>query len=370
MKALVLRFILLACLIPALVSVSCTFGSTLPEETQPAPVTGSTPTPEPTSPPAVPDSPTLPLPSPTPPPATEVQTAPPITSSPPAQQAAPSATPPPPAAEQAGPVPCAGETCSTQGSFLLERPVGPDGRNIIDPSNRFGSYEKRTRAANHGVSFLNSSSTPVLAAAAGTVVVAGDDSQTQYGLYPNSYGNLVVLQHSLPGFSQPVYTLYAHLSQISVNLNDTVQAGQVIGLVGMSGSVEGSTLDFEVRFGENAYSAVRNPELWLKPLLDGAGQPLGALAGRVLDAQGQYLPVHNILLERLGGPAQPAVDQVYLKTYSDMELAGASPWEESFAVGDLPAGDYQVSFWLGSNLQQRVVQITPGQLTFVTFQIQ
>jgi murein DD-endopeptidase MepM/ murein hydrolase activator NlpD len=265
---------------------------------------------------------------------------------------------------------CGDETCTYAGSFLLARPVAPPGRTVIDVSDRFGSYQRRTRAANHGVSFLNSSGTPVLAAAGGVVVVAGDDSQVNYGLRPNTYGSLVVIKHELPGVSEPVFTLYAHLSQVFVNVDDPVQAGQEIGLVGMSGSVRGSTLDFEVRLGENTYASVRNPELWLAPLTDEAGGPLGTLAGRILDSQGAPLAVSNILVEQLSDSGGPAVDQVYLKTYSDRGLAGLSPWEESFAAGDLPPGSYQISFWHNNDLQQRVVEILPGQLTFVTFQIQ
>ena len=265
---------------------------------------------------------------------------------------------------------CGDETCTYTGSFLLARPVSPPGRTVIDVSDRFGSYQRRTRAANHGVSFLNSSGTPVLASAGGVVVVAGDDSQVNYGLRPDTYGSLVVLRHELPGLSQPVFTLYAHLSHVFVQVDDPVETGQQIGLVGMSGSVRGSTLHYEVRLGENTYASVRNPELWLSPLTDEAGGLLGTLAGRILDSQGAHIPVSNILVEQLGVSGGPAVDQVYLKTYSESRLAGLNPWEESFAAGDLPAGAYQISFWHNNDLHQRVVEILPGQLTFVTFQIE
>jgi murein DD-endopeptidase MepM/ murein hydrolase activator NlpD len=265
---------------------------------------------------------------------------------------------------------CGEETCTSAGSFLLARPVAPPGRTYIDVANRFGSYNRRTRAANHGVSFLNSTGTPVLAAADGVVVVAGDDSQENYGLRPDTYGSLVVLKHELPGMSEPLYTLYAHLSQVSVNVDDAVQAGQQIGLSGSSGSVRGSTLNFEVRLGENSYASVRNPELWMASLTDEAGQPLGTLAGRILDAQGAQIPVSNILVEQLSPSGGPAVDQVYLKTYSEGRLAGLSPWEESFAAGDLPPGPYQISFYHNNDLYQRVIEILPGQLTFVTFKVQ
>jgi murein DD-endopeptidase MepM/ murein hydrolase activator NlpD len=263
---------------------------------------------------------------------------------------------------------CPEDSCIVDGYFLLGRPVGEGGRDTIDHSNRFGMYQKSSGEAHYGVDFLNSTGTPVVAAADGVVVVAGDDLKTNYGPMVNAYGNLVIIKHNLAGFSQPVFTLYAQLSQISVKVDDQVKAGQEIGQVGMSGRVTGSTLHFEVRVGENAYGAVGNPELWLKPLPDENGDLQGALAGRVLDAKGKYLQVSNILLERLGAAGQPAVSQIYLKTYADKRLAGHAPLDENFAVGDLPPGSYKVSFWL-QGLQQRVIEIQSGKLTEVTFNL-
>jgi murein DD-endopeptidase MepM/ murein hydrolase activator NlpD len=265
--------------------------------------------------------------------------------------------------------PCSDEVCIESGYFLLERPIAPTGRNTIDPSYRFGDYRHSTRVTHRGVDFLNSTGTPVLAAAEGQVVVAGDDLQTPYGPRKDFYGNLVVLEHDLPEFSSPIFTLYGHLSEVSVEVGDVVTAGQEIGLVGMSGGVPGSTLHFEVRVGENSYLAARNPELWLVLLSDESDQPLGALAGRILDDQGNYQQVENIVIEQLAGPGLPAIDQFYLRTYEKKELMGLGPWEESFALGDLPPGEYQISFML-NGIQQRVVEVLSGKLTLVTFQIE
>ena len=106
------------------------------------------------------------------------------------------------------------------------------------------------------------------------------------------YGNLVVIKHELsrqetsawPAFPTPVFTLYAHLSQISVEPGEVVSRGQQIGLVGMTGSALGNHLHFEVRLGENTYQAVSNPELWLAPGLAENGQQKGIIAGRVISA--------------------------------------------------------------------------------------
>jgi hypothetical protein len=112
---------------------------------------------------------------------------------------------------------------------------------------------------------------------------------------------------------------------------------------------------------------VRNPELWLKPLLDENGQPFGVIAGRILDAQGKPVKIANIVIERLTS-AGAAQDTYYLSTYSETKLIGQPPWEESFAIGDLPAGDYQISFWQ-RGMQQALVTVEPGKLTWVTFRL-
>jgi murein DD-endopeptidase MepM/ murein hydrolase activator NlpD len=287
-------------------------------------------------------------------------------------QAEPSEPQPAPSESASNPAPqeqtCAEDTCVLPGHFVLSRPIGPDGRNTVVYADRFGSYRRATKDARHGATFLNSTGTPVLAAADGTVVIAGDDSKTAYGLNRNMYGNLVILQHDLPGVSDPVYTLYAHLSEISVKPKDQVQRGDQIGLVGMTGNVAGSSLLFEVRLGENSYAAARNPELWLEPLSDeDSGEVQGALAGRVLNSEGKYVSIPNILIERLAGPGQPAMDQIYLKTYAGQ--TGLSPWAENFASGDMPAGEYQISF-LMNGMHQREVTVEPGKLTLVTFELE
>ena len=265
---------------------------------------------------------------------------------------------------------CTSDQCVFEGTFLLARPIGSTGRNIIDPTYRFGTNGGGKSDPNHGVSFLNSTGVPVLAAANGEVIVAGDDTKKRYARYHNKYGNLVILEHELPGLNIPVYTLYAHLSELFVDEGDFVDGGQEIGLVGASGDTSGSILHFEVRYGENSYNTVRNPDLWLLPLTDEDGQTQGTLAGRVVDEQGIIIPIPHFVIERLAGPGLPALDTFYTGSYFEKRLVGLNPWEESFALGDLPLGSYQITFLWNDHTYQRVVDILPGQLTYVTFQIE
>jgi murein DD-endopeptidase MepM/ murein hydrolase activator NlpD len=286
----------------------------------------------------------------------------------------PSSTIPP--AIHVTPTACPPEICSYPGSLILTRPILPTDNDQVDTTYRFGSTQGKKRDPHHGVEFLNRIGTPVLAAAEGVVVVAGDDKKILYSPYYNFYGNLVVIQHdlaleqpvSMADFPTPIYTLYAHLSEVKVEVGDKVGAGQEIGLVGMTGGATGGHLHFEVRLGENTYAASHNPELWLLPRPDENGQAKGALAGQVFDSLGRPVQVKNIVVEHLtDGPGAPSDWEIYLGSYEEKALLGRPPWQESFAANDLPAGWYRITFPY-NGLQRREVQIFPGQITVVRYQ--
>lgn len=61
------------------------------------------------------------------------------------------------------------------------------------------------------------------------------------------------------------------------------------------------------------------------------------------------------------------MDQIYLKTYAGQ--TGLPPWGENFAAGDMPSGEYQISF-LMNGMHQREVTVEPGKLTLVTFELE
>jgi murein DD-endopeptidase MepM/ murein hydrolase activator NlpD len=80
--------------------------------------------------------------------------------------------------------------------------------------------------------------TPIHAAAGGTVVYAGWESD---------YGNFVVIDHG-----GGLATAYGHQSAIAVHLGEPVSQGQVIGYVGCTGHCFGPHLHFEVRINGTA----------------------------------------------------------------------------------------------------------------------
>ena len=251
-------------------------------------------------------------------------------------------------------------------SFPLSRPISPPGRDTVDPTYRFGSTQNDAREPHHGVELLNSSGTPVIASADGRVIFTGEDWDAIYSPIPNFYGLVVIVQHEIIGYVQPFFTLYAHLSEISVDEGESVILGQRVGLVGFSGAAVGSHLHFEVRMGENTYESVRNPELWLHPHTDVNSQPYGAIAGLILDKNGDILHLKNLVIERVSRNGQTIGIPIYLDTYAEPALIAQEPWGESFAVGDLPPGQYRISF-VASGLQEHLTEVQPGEVTMVVF---
>ncbi|MBN1537317.1 MAG: peptidoglycan DD-metalloendopeptidase family protein [Anaerolineales bacterium] len=261
------------------------------------------------------------------------------------------------------PTACPRRMCTFDYTFPLTSPIASPGRDTIEPSYRFGSTQNGRREAHHGVDMTNKAGIPVLAAADGKVVVAGDDTTTVYGPMVEFYGNVIILKHDLPGSDIPIYTAYGHLLKVGVSVGQKVVQGQQIGEVGLGGVAAGTHLHFEVRYGENSYDAVRNPELWLQPHADENGQPYGVLAGRIVDAQGELLAAENIVVKKMEKDGKFS-KIYYLTTYEDPAMLALAPWYDSFAIGDLPAGDYQISF-IYKHEQKYVVQVQPGVVTYV-----
>jgi murein DD-endopeptidase MepM/ murein hydrolase activator NlpD len=90
-----------------------------------------------------------------------------------------------------------------------------------------------TRRLHAGIDIAVATGTPIRAAAAGQVVVAG---------WQGGYGYAVDLRHA-----GGTVTRYAHQSRLLVRPGQQVSAGQIIGLVGSTGASTGPHLHFEVR---------------------------------------------------------------------------------------------------------------------------
>lgn len=142
----------------------------------------------------------------------------------------------------------------------------PDGRKKVTPSNYYpmtyvgsapkgapkgtgrfawptqGLLTQRFWSGHAGIDIANRTGTPIVAADAGYVVLAGRDTW--------GYGNQVLIDHG-----NGYVTRYAHLNTILVKAGDKVSKNQKIGTMGNTGRSTGPHLHFEI-----IYSQVhRNP---------------------------------------------------------------------------------------------------------------
>lgn len=84
----------------------------------------------------------------------------------------------------------------------------------------------------------------------GDKVVAAFDGMVRIAKLNRSYGNVVIIRHN-----NGLETVYAHLSKITVEAGQVVEAGQEIGLGGNTGHSYGSHLHFEMRYLGQAIDA-------------------------------------------------------------------------------------------------------------------
>jgi murein hydrolase activator len=113
----------------------------------------------------------------------------------------------------------------------------------------FGRQEDKTFnevVDNSGIQIKAPEGTPIHSVAAGKV---------RYADWFKGYGKLVILDHG-----KGYYSLYAQASELDVSEGQTVAAGQVIGLVGDTGSLVGNSLYFEIRKN----GVPQDPQLWLQ----------------------------------------------------------------------------------------------------------
>lgn len=244
--------------------------------------------------------------------------------------------------------------------FHLRRPIADAGVNWVDRTYPYGGTSGGRLQVHHGVEFVNPRGTPILAAADGVVIHAGDDLATLFGPQPNYYGNVVVIQHNFTSpEGLPVFTLYGHMNRIDVQVGQSVQQGVQIGSVGDSGIALGPHLHFEVRAGDPfSFGATRNPELWIYPF-----RTFGTLAGRVTDANGNLL--YNVTLK-----VESADITRYAFSYADTSVNGDPTFGENFTLGDIPANYYQITVSDNGRVRfQKLIYVYPNRTTWLDVQL-
>jgi murein DD-endopeptidase MepM/ murein hydrolase activator NlpD len=239
--------------------------------------------------------------------------------------------------------------------FYFTRPIAADQVNWPLARYRYGYLfysEPHT-----GIDVPAPKGTPILAAGPGTVIWAG------YGLYFQSnqesdpYGIAVAIKHTFGHQGRSLYTIYGHMDETYVYRGQRVEEGDVIGTVGETGKVSGPHLHFEVRVGDNLFSASRNPELWISP-----PQGQGVLVGRVLEPDGDKVWRTPVKLRSLEGKGNYDV-----VTYAEGSVNSDEYYQENVVLGDLPAGKYLMLIELEASVVRTEISIYPGQVTFFSY---
>ena len=132
-------------------------------------------------------------------------------------------------------------------------PISYDG-SIIIRNDSFGEgyfgAKRRGGRIHKGIDLWAPAGTPVMAYRRGKVVETGN--------HPGGYGKYVEIAHK-DGF----VTIYAHLSEISVEEGEFVRCGQTIGKSGRTGNASHSKIEPHVHFEISKDGTPVNPMVYL-----------------------------------------------------------------------------------------------------------
>ena len=264
---------------------------------------------------------------------------------------------------------CFEDGCLYSYHFPFSRPLPGEFNPTVETSYRYGSTQNGTREPHSGVEFVSSGGTPVIAAADGWVIFAGDDSDQVLGQFAGFYGNLVILEHNITGMVQPIFTLYAHLSKYNVDVGEALKTGQQLGEVGMTGSATGSHLHFEIRKGKNDLAHTINPELLLEPSYDPVSQRSnGTLVVRLNRSEDSLYSI-KMLIQKMDENLIPLLPYLDAESYA-LHIPEDPYWRENLVIGDLAPGLYRVSFVRNDHIHSKNFRIEDERITLVEFEIE
>jgi murein DD-endopeptidase MepM/ murein hydrolase activator NlpD len=242
--------------------------------------------------------------------------------------------------------------------FYFSRPIPTGARNWPNPRFRYGSTYFGEETTHTGVDLGAARGTDIVAAGPGEIVWVG------YGLYrgiedpTDPYGLSIAIRHDFGYQDQQLFTVYAHLSSADVWRGQRVEMNDKIGTVGETGHSSGPHLHFEVRLGENRFFSTRNPELWMVP-----SEGTGVLAGQVLSTRGLPLAEQLIQIHSLETGQRWEV-----WTYAIGTVHPDERYNENFAIGDLPAGGYEIKINFVGRSYLKYLYLHPGQTNMIYFQ--
>lgn len=130
--------------------------------------------------------------------------------------------------------------------FLKGRLIWPINGKIISSFGKVRSTRFDTYVFNNGIEIKPSNSDKIKSVFPGVVVFTD---------YLKGYGDVIIIQHY-----KNFHSLYGHCEKMFKNKGDAVKQGDVIGIVGDTGSIYGKSLYFELR----KKLKVQNPLKWLR----------------------------------------------------------------------------------------------------------
>lgn len=241
--------------------------------------------------------------------------------------------------------------------FWLSKPLPGGGRLLYTEWFPYGYDVVGRYLIHNGIDVAEPEGTSVIAAADGTVIVAGDDYSRYYGWRCDWYGHLVVIELDRRWRDQPVYIVYGHVLEIEVDPGQRVSMGQKVAEVGVGGAATLPHLHFEVRVGTNEFKSTRNPLLWLEP-----PATRGIIAGRLVDPEGR--PWQGVAITAVGRSdgTEDHITWAYLDNsqhliHPDEALA------ENFVLGDLLPGEYELYVELQGEIYRYPVYVNGGELS-------
>lgn len=238
----------------------------------------------------------------------------------------------------------------------LAKPLPGGGRLLYTDWLPYG-YDAGGRYLLHnGIDAAEPLGTPVLAAAGGTVVVAGDDYSRLYGWRCDWYGHLVVIELDQRWRDQPVYIVYGHVLNLTVLPGERVSLGQQVAEVGFGGAARNPHLHFEVRVGSNEFGATRNPFLWLEP-----PATRGLIVGRLVDPEGR--PWQGVTVAAVGRSEGTGTHTTWTYLGDPQNLANPDEsFAENFVLADLRPGEYELYVELQGEVYQQLVEVVAGEI--------
>ncbi len=241
--------------------------------------------------------------------------------------------------------------------FYFKRPIAADEVNWPLADYRYGGILPGQTSIHTGVDIDAPLHTPILAAGPGTVLSAG------YGLYggandPNDpYGLAVTIRHDFGYQGRILYSIYAHMDRVDARVGQHVEAGDQIGIVGLTGNTTGPHLHFEVRIESNSFFSTRNPELWLAP-----PQGWGVLVGRLYNTNRSLLTGQEVIVTSKANGRKWSVI-----SYNNTTINSDDYYQENLVLSDLPAGDYTITINYLDHIYLATATIHPGAVTYFTF---